>query len=149
MRAADIAAIRLEAVRTLRAVDPRQLWLLIAEQRAGYPTGGNDPTGSRSTGSSTTETAALAPDNAARALHDLEQTMAALRRAMTDLEHLHAMWTAPPRRAMCSHCGDPTGDRHKTHCRWCTEWMSRHGRFPTVEEIVRKQSGGRNRTAAA
>lgn len=142
MRPNELAAIRTQAVRTLAAVDPHRLWLTIADQRAGYPTGGYDPIGGGSTTSST-EAAALTPDRAAAALHDLEHTMAALRRAVADLDRMWTMWTAPPRKALCDHCGQPTGDRAKTHCRRCTEHVARHGRLPTMAELVAPAEAGR------
>lgn len=143
MRPAEIATLQRELVRTLKATgDWRQLALLIADQRNGYPSGGLDVPGG-SSDDTPTERAALTPDRAAEALHDLDRIMRTLQRAMDDLAHMNTHWTAQSKTATCASCGDPSGDRYRTHCRWCTEWVSRHGEFPTAEEIAHKQMGGR------
>lgn len=149
MRPADLATIRMEAIRTLAAVDPRRLALIIADNRNGYPSGGYDAVSGSGCGSSSTEAAALTPDHAAHALDDLGRVMATLRRAVDELGHLHAMWTAQPRRAVCQNCLDPTGSFQKTHCRFCVEFQARNDRFPNPQEVARKQMGGRNRNPAA
>jgi hypothetical protein len=140
LRPADLAAIRAEALRTLAAVDPRGLWLTIADQRNGYPSGGFDAVAGSSETSST-EAAALSPDRAAEALRQLEHDMGLLRRAVDNIGHLHTMWTAPPRRAICSNCADPTGSFTKDLCRWCATWLADTHTLPTLEQIVARQSG--------
>lgn len=147
MRASDVATIRREALRILATVDARLLWSVIAEQRAGYPTGsGASPAGAAE--STTTERAALNPDMAAAALADLAAVMATLGRAAADLDRMAAMWAAPARPALCEHCKGPTGERYRRFCRYCTEWFSRHGSFPTPQQIARREMGGRNRHPA-
>lgn len=147
MRASDVATIRREALRVLVNVDPRLLWLVIAEQRSGYPTGGSG-IAAGSAESTSTERAALNSDAAADALADLATVMRLLSRAAADLDRMFAMWATPARPATCEHCRGPTGERYRRICRFCTEWLSRHGEFPTPQQIARREMGGRNRHPA-
>lgn len=146
MRPAELARIEAETIRAISLLRAAggvwQLATTISAQRTGFPAGGYD-VGGGTADSSSTERAALAPDPAARALHDLDVAMGQLRTAMSTLGFLQANWLAEPRVAACAHCGESTGDRQRTHCRRCTEFVSRHGRFPTVEEMIAPAISGR------
>lgn len=142
MRRTTLARVYSEALAVLAVVQPYELAGRIADQREGFASSGLAGGGRRSmNATSSTERFALEPDKAAAALADLEALVRRLSAAAADLGHLQAMWMAEPRRAICGHCGDPTGSHQKTICRWCTTWLSDTGRLPSNSELAQRAAG--------
>lgn len=135
MRSAETARMYVDAVGRANRVDMRRLYDAIAGERNGYPSGGYDNVGGTSD-DTPTERAALAPDHAARALHDVERAVVQIRNAVETILHHEVNYLAPPRQALCAHCGAATGDRHESHCRPCKLFNIRNDRYPNLQEIV-------------